>query len=232
MTLEALAADHGLSVSAVRDSNPDLDLASLHPGDSLRLPPVEGLVVTVAAGDSLNALATRYSADAAAIAAYNQVDEDSLEKGEELVLPGGHLPPPQPPPTAPSPAPPPTAPSPAPSPAAPATAAPQKAQLAAAHVPPATPPAASSVQDIIRQAFAPLGPNAVAWALRVAACESGYNPRARNPSGASGLFQFMPSTWASTPQGRAGQSVWDPVANARAAAWYYQTGGPSRWSCR
>jgi len=44
----------------------------------------------------------------------------------------------------------------------------------------------------------------------------------------------MPSTWANTPQGKAGQSVFDPTTNAQAAAWYYnatgRTGGP--WSCK
>ena len=65
--------------------------------------------------------------------------------------------------------------------------------------------------------------------------ESNYNPQAFNASsGASGLFQFLPSTWANTPQGKAGMSVFDATANAQAAAWYYnatgRTGGP--WSCK
>lgn len=91
----------------------------------------------------------------------------------------------------------------------------------------------SQIQQLILTAFSSLGPEAQAWALRVAKCESGYNPNAVNRySGASGLFQFMPSTWTHTPFG--GQSVFDPVANAEAAAWYYnatgRTGGP--WSCK
>src|SRR5215467_13286203 len=31
-------------------------------------------------------------------------------------------------------------------------------------------------------------------------------------SGAMGLFQFLPGTWRSTPQGQAGMSAYDPVA--------------------
>ena len=81
--------------------------------------------------------------------------------------------------------------------------------------------------------FTPLGPAAQAWALRVARCESGYNPYAVNTSsGASGVFQFLPSTWAHTPF--ASKSVFDRVANVHAAACYFeatgQTGSP--WSCR
>jgi soluble lytic murein transglycosylase-like protein len=72
-----------------------------------------------------------------------------------------------------------------------------------------------------------------AWAYRVAWCESRYYAGAYNRwSGASGLFQFIPSTWRSTPQGRAGMSPFDPYANAAAAAWLYRNYGASQWSCR
>ncbi|WP_338204503.1 transglycosylase SLT domain-containing protein [Candidatus Nephthysia bennettiae] len=101
--------------------------------------------------------------------------------------------------------------------------------------PPAAPAMASSgggsIQDIILTAFAPLGAGAQQWALRIAKCESGYNPNAVNrSSGASGLFQFMPSTWAHLPW--AGQSVFNPVANAQAAAYYYQHSGSGPWQCK
>lgn len=72
-----------------------------------------------------------------------------------------------------------------------------------------------------------------AWAWRVSWCESRWRPDAYNRwSGASGLYQFLPSTWAATPQGRAGLSPFDAYANAGAAAWLYRTYGPSQWSCR
>ena len=97
---------------------------------------------------------------------------------------------------------------------------------------PSLPPGSTSaIQQIILDAFAPLGSAAQQWALRVAKCESNYNPYAVNRySGASGLFQFLPSTWALTPQHA--QSVFDPVANAQAAAWLYQRSGPGQWSCK
>jgi hypothetical protein len=70
----------------------------------------------------------------------------------------------------------------------------------------------------------------LSWALRVANCESHYNPLAVNPSsGASGLFQFMPSTWnANFP----GQNIWDPYAQARAALVFYNAGRQSAWTCK
>lgn len=87
-----------------------------------------------------------------------------------------------------------------------------------------------SIQDDIKSAFAPLGPDAQAWAMRVAGCESRYDPNAVNASsGAEGLFQFLPSTWRTTPF--ASSSPFDPAANARAAAWLFSTSGPGAWEC-
>jgi len=70
----------------------------------------------------------------------------------------------------------------------------------------------------------------LSWALRVANCESHYNPLAVNSSsGASGLFQFMPSTWnANFP----GQNIWDPYAQARGALVFYNAGRQSAWTCK
>jgi len=83
----------------------------------------------------------------------------------------------------------------------------------------------------ITDAFSPLGPAAVQWAMNVAYCESRYHPNSVNTdSGASGLFQFLPSTWSGTPY--ASQSPFDPRANAFAAAWLYSHYGPGRWVCQ
>jgi soluble lytic murein transglycosylase-like protein len=70
----------------------------------------------------------------------------------------------------------------------------------------------------------------LSWALRVANCESHYNPLAVNrSSGASGLFQFMPSTWnANFP----GQNIWDPMAQAHGALVFYNAGRQSAWTCK
>lgn len=67
--------------------------------------------------------------------------------------------------------------------------------------------------------------------LRVAQCESVLDPNVVNPaSGVSGLFQFLPSTWATTPY--ANEDIFDPVANAEAAAWMWANGRRNEWHCQ
>lgn len=78
-------------------------------------------------------------------------------------------------------------------------------------------------------------------ALRIMDCESNGDPDAYNPySGASGLFQFLPSTWATTAPkaGWSGHSVFEPEPNVSSAAWlanrYEELGSYywQAWSCR
>jgi hypothetical protein len=93
------------------------------------------------------------------------------------------------------------------------------------------PPPPPAIAKDITDAFSPLGAAAVQWAMNVAYCESRYHPNSVNSSsGASGLFQFLPSTWGGTPW--ASQSPFDPAANAMAAAWLYSRYGPGRWTCQ
>lgn len=96
------------------------------------------------------------------------------------------------------------------------------------------PPAGGDIESIIRAAAAQWGADP-SQLLRVAYCESRYNPSAYNASsGASGLFQFLASTWAanSVRAGYGGASVFDPVANANTAAYMFSRGQAGQWSCK
>lgn len=54
---------------------------------------------------------------------------------------------------------------------------------------------------------------------------------AKNPSStASGLYQFLTSTFASTPYGQAGMSIWSPCAQSLAAGWMHQNGRGGEWA--
>lgn len=84
--------------------------------------------------------------------------------------------------------------------------------------------------SIIHQAANAYGQDPEAM-VRVARCESNLNPRAIDASGSyHGLFQFVPSTFAATPYG--GQDIYDPWANAHAAAWMWAEGRKSEWVCQ
>lgn len=100
------------------------------------------------------------------------------------------------------------------------------------------PPAVEQWRPLVQSYFPS---NRVEEALAIIDCESNGDPNAENPySGAAGLFQFLPSTWASaSPQaGFGGYSVFDPEANIGSAAWlanrYQQLGQYywQAWSCR
>jgi hypothetical protein len=74
-----------------------------------------------------------------------------------------------------------------------------------------------------------LGGWRAAWMRRVPGCESRWNPYAYNPSGATGLFQFLPSTWTTTRYGR--RSITSAKWQALAAAWMLRQGRSREWVC-
>lgn len=86
---------------------------------------------------------------------------------------------------------------------------------------------AGSMEAIIADVFGPYA----AKAIRIATCESGLNPNARNRSGASGLFQVMMPMHADLFDKPS--DVFDPYANTR-AAFSLSNGGTSwsAWVCR
>ena len=98
--------------------------------------------------------------------------------------------------------------------------------------PPGPVPGPHAVAALIRDGFASLGSRTVDVALCVAERESGFDPLAVNPStGAAGLFQFLPSTWASLSElaGRGGATVFDARANVAVAAWTVSQYGWHPW---
>jgi soluble lytic murein transglycosylase-like protein len=104
---------------------------------------------------------------------------------------------------------------------------------AAAGEPAVEPVATLGILDLIIQAARRHGVRE-AELLAVVWCESRFDPKAYNRnSGASGLMQFLPSTWrvASTAAGWAGASPFDPVAAADVGGYWYKR-RPQDWSCR
>ncbi len=69
-----------------------------------------------------------------------------------------------------------------------------------------------------------------AWLYRVSRCESRWRRYARNPSGATSYFQFMPGTWATARYAR--RSIYSPMYQPLAAAWMFSRGRSGEWVCR
>lgn len=91
----------------------------------------------------------------------------------------------------------------------------------------------SQVRELVARYFHPEDVNR---ALRIAWCESSFNPNNINPtSGAGGLFQHLPRFWGerSAAAGFPGADILDPEANVAVAAWllYEFPGGWSHWTC-
>ena len=81
-----------------------------------------------------------------------------------------------------------------------------------------------SVVGIIHAAAAEFGVEGD-YLVSIAECESGLDPRAYNPAGYHGLFQYDDTTWSAYGYG----SIWDPVAQARTTAELIAEGGSGHW---
>jgi murein DD-endopeptidase MepM/ murein hydrolase activator NlpD len=87
-TLTGIASRFGVSMMTVWWANKLTTKDSLKVGKDLIIPPVNGLVVTVATGDTLDSLAAENEITVAEIIATNELDDPNLIVGQVLVLPG------------------------------------------------------------------------------------------------------------------------------------------------
>ena len=89
----AIATRLGLEPSSIQWSNPHVsDLADLGIGEKLRIPPANGAIHDVIAGDTLSQLASQYKVEVAAIVGFgpNQLSSaHNLSVGAQLFIPGG-----------------------------------------------------------------------------------------------------------------------------------------------
>jgi soluble lytic murein transglycosylase-like protein len=69
----------------------------------------------------------------------------------------------------------------------------------------------------------------LADAYRVANCESSFDPN-NSYAGHYGLFQFLPSTFATTPYRN--RDIWSPKWNSLAAMWMWAHKRRSEWQCQ
>ncbi len=87
-TLTAIANRFGVSMMTLWWANHFTAKDSLKLGESLVIPPVDGIVVTVKDGDTLDALASTYKVETASIVDLNGLTDPNLVVGQVLILPG------------------------------------------------------------------------------------------------------------------------------------------------
>jgi len=89
-TISTIAQHFGVNVGTILWNNGLQEKQYIRPGDTLRIPPVSGLLVKVGKGDTLAKIAQRYNGDAEEIANFNNLSQaDNLQTGFELMVPGG-----------------------------------------------------------------------------------------------------------------------------------------------
>lgn len=90
-TVGSLAARFGVSSSSIKWSN-NLSGDNLLAGKVLQIPPVDGIVYTVKAGDTPQSLAQAYASNENLIVTYNDAELKGLSVGEQIILPGATMP--------------------------------------------------------------------------------------------------------------------------------------------
>jgi murein DD-endopeptidase MepM/ murein hydrolase activator NlpD len=89
-TLSTIASAYHVSMMTLWWANKSsmTSKTDLHVGQLLKVPPANGLVITVAANDTLDSLAAKYSVDAQNILDINQLTDPTLVVGQVLIVPG------------------------------------------------------------------------------------------------------------------------------------------------
>lgn len=88
-SLASIAKEFGVTSDSIFWSNGLASRSDLAPGRQLFIPPVNGIVVLVKAGDTVEKLARKYNADKETITAFNDAEISGLVVGRRIVIPNG-----------------------------------------------------------------------------------------------------------------------------------------------
>lgn len=96
-TLSTIAKQFGLNTDSIKWLNTTVDEKKIKPGTVLKIPPVDGVVITVKSGESIYTIAKKYNVSAQAIVdfPFNEFSNDetfALAIGQTLIVPDGIMP--------------------------------------------------------------------------------------------------------------------------------------------
>lgn len=89
-TVDSVSSKYGVTTDSIRWSN-GLSGSVVAAGKKLEIPPVNGIVYTVKAGDTPASIAQRYSADEGQIISLNDAEINGLKAGDEIIIPNGRI---------------------------------------------------------------------------------------------------------------------------------------------
>jgi LysM repeat protein len=89
-SVASLSAKYGVTADSIRWSN-NITGNNLAAGVKLVIPPINGIVYTVKAGDTPASIAQRYSADEGQVIALNDAEISGLQTGEQIIVPNGKI---------------------------------------------------------------------------------------------------------------------------------------------
>jgi murein DD-endopeptidase MepM/ murein hydrolase activator NlpD len=87
-SLSGIALKYDINVETIMWENGIGNANSIRSGQSLLVPPVDGIGYKVGSGDSLEKIATKYEIPMESIIAQNSLESEVLQKGQGLFLPG------------------------------------------------------------------------------------------------------------------------------------------------
>jgi surface antigen len=89
-SIDSVGAKYGVSADSIRWSN-NISGSNVGVGVKLVIPPVNGIVYTVKAGDTPASIAKKYSADESQVITLNDAEINGLTPGELIIVPNGRI---------------------------------------------------------------------------------------------------------------------------------------------
>jgi LysM repeat protein len=90
-TISAIASAFGLKTQTLLWANNLKDWSIIKPGDSITVPPKDGVIYEVKLGDTLSGVAQKYQTEVNEICEWNQLDVDKIVEGQEIFLPNATM---------------------------------------------------------------------------------------------------------------------------------------------
>ena len=88
-SLSSIGDLYAISIDTIKWANDLKKNVVLHPGDVLRILPVDGVLHTVSRGQSLSKVAMLYDTDINTLEKQNQIQSGRIYAGQEIIIPGG-----------------------------------------------------------------------------------------------------------------------------------------------